>query len=55
MRYLIKKDFDFSPKPQIVQVFRAGQIINLTTKCAAHGKKLKAITKEPKNGTADNI
>lgn len=42
--YLVTKDFDFSPRPNVVQSFKAGQIVSrLTRKCVAKGQSEKAL------------
>lgn len=43
--YEITKDFDFSPRANVVQTFKAGEKrSDLTRDCIKHGVKLKALT-----------
>ncbi len=46
-RYLVLRDFDFSPRPNVIRVFKAGQIRSgLTRACIKRGLALNALQLE---------
>lgn len=51
-RWRVLKDFDFSPRPNIVQVFRAGEERSgLTRACIQKGRAIKALEQIKKKET----